>query len=168
MNGCRQNESPNSWLKHHNNPQVIHTTPVYQLMSVFVINKLQVLYPYCFLQWKCLNQERNMNSSSTVYKWKQSKTNVVYFDVRGQHGMEFCTGGNVIMDGILARSDGSKVKIFKIKVKFVSYKHAAFHFTRHYWQTEVMWIIVMFLSVVSTLTLTAHIHCRGSNGEQLM
>ncbi len=23
VNGCHQNESPNSWLKHHNNPQVI-------------------------------------------------------------------------------------------------------------------------------------------------
>ncbi len=32
VNGCRQNERPNSWL-HHNNPQVIHTTPVHQLMS---------------------------------------------------------------------------------------------------------------------------------------
>ncbi len=29
VNGCRQNESPNSWLKHHNNPQVIYTTPVH-------------------------------------------------------------------------------------------------------------------------------------------
>ncbi len=25
MNGCCQNESPNSWSKHHNNPQVIHS-----------------------------------------------------------------------------------------------------------------------------------------------
>ncbi len=24
--GASQNESPNSWLKHYNNPQVIHTT----------------------------------------------------------------------------------------------------------------------------------------------
>ncbi len=42
VNGCCQNES---WLKHHNNPQVIHTTPVHQLTSwedrscVFVRNK---------------------------------------------------------------------------------------------------------------------------------
>ncbi len=33
VNGCRQNESPNSWYKHHNNPQVIQTTPVHQLTS---------------------------------------------------------------------------------------------------------------------------------------
>ncbi len=41
VNGCRQNESPNSWL----NITIIHTTPVHQLMScevkicVFVSNK---------------------------------------------------------------------------------------------------------------------------------
>ncbi len=45
VNGCRQNESPNSWYKHLNNPQFIHMTPVHQLMScevescVFVRNK---------------------------------------------------------------------------------------------------------------------------------
>ncbi len=33
VNGCRQNESPNSWWKHHNNPQVTHTTLVRQLTS---------------------------------------------------------------------------------------------------------------------------------------
>ncbi len=32
VNGCRQNESPNSWWKHHNNPQAIHSTPVQQIM----------------------------------------------------------------------------------------------------------------------------------------
>ncbi len=32
VNGCRQNESPNSLYKHHNNPQVIHMTHVYQLI----------------------------------------------------------------------------------------------------------------------------------------
>ncbi len=25
LNGCRQNQRPNSWEKQHNNPQVIHT-----------------------------------------------------------------------------------------------------------------------------------------------
>ncbi len=45
VNGCRQNESPNSWLKHHNNSQAIHTSPVQQLTScevksdVFAMNK---------------------------------------------------------------------------------------------------------------------------------
>ncbi len=30
-NRCRQNESPNCWSKHYNNPQVIYTTPVHQI-----------------------------------------------------------------------------------------------------------------------------------------
>ncbi len=33
VNWCRQNESPNSWYKHHNNPQVIHKISVHQFMS---------------------------------------------------------------------------------------------------------------------------------------
>ncbi len=36
------------------------------------------------------------------------------------------------------------------------------------WWSEVVWIIVMFLSAVWTLILTAPIHCRGSTGEQVM
>ncbi len=37
--------------------------------------KIQILYAlYNFLQWKSHLKERNMHRSSTVYKWKQSKT----------------------------------------------------------------------------------------------
>ncbi len=36
------------------------------------------------------------------------------------------------------------------------------------WWTGVVWIIVMFLSAVWTLILTAPIHCRGSIAEQVM
>ncbi len=36
------------------------------------------------------------------------------------------------------------------------------------WWTGEVWIIVMFLSAVWTLTLTAPIHCRGAIGEQVM
>ncbi len=36
------------------------------------------------------------------------------------------------------------------------------------WCTGVVWIIVMFLSAVWTLILTAPIHCWGSIGEQVM
>ncbi len=43
-------------------------------------------------------------------------------------------------------------------------------FTSHdvNWWTGVVWIIVMFLSAVWTLILTAPIHCRGSIAEQVM
>ncbi len=33
---------------------------------------------------------------------------------------------------------------------------------------DCLWIIVMFLSAVWTLILTAPIHCRGSTGEQVL
>ncbi len=36
------------------------------------------------------------------------------------------------------------------------------------WWTGVVWIIVMFLSAVWTLILTAPIHCRGSIAETVM
>ncbi len=61
---------------------------------------------------------------------------LVDFDVRGQEGMDFLTGKNIIdWTHILVRSDCLKLKCFN----FVSYKHAAFHYTvmakkhRHLW-----------------------------------
>ncbi len=48
----------------------------------------------------------------------------------------------------------------------IKYKH---RFSLHKilnWWTGVMWTIVMFLSAVWTLILTAPIHCTGSTGEQ--
>ncbi len=99
VNGCRQNESPNSWWKHHNNPQVIHISPVHQLTSCDAFRHLTLNRCFCL---KCessihnndssidktifsLNQERNMPISSSVYKRKQFWTNIlVDFDMRGQ------------------------------------------------------------------------------------
>ncbi len=49
----------------------------------------------------CLNQERNMHRSSTVFKQKESRTvldKLVDFDVRGQQEMDFVTRRNVIID----------------------------------------------------------------------
>ncbi len=36
------------------------------------------------------------------------------------------------------------------------------------WWAGVVWIIVMFISTVCTLILTAPIHCRGSIGKQVL
>ncbi len=59
---------------------------------------------------------------------------LVDFDVRGQQGMDFFTGGSAIMEYVV-----------------------------------VFWpVIVMFLSAVWTLILTAPIHCRASIAEQVM
>ncbi len=82
--------------------------------------------------------------------------------------MGFINGGSVIMDyglfGILGRSEGLKLKC--LNREFVSYKHASFHFTRL--GVDYLWIIVMFLSAVWTLILTAPIHCRASIAETVM
>ncbi len=46
-----------------------------------------------------------MHRSSTVYKWKQFKTNKsVYFDVRGQQGIDLSTGGSVIIELYFAQN----------------------------------------------------------------
>ncbi len=50
VNGCRQNESPNS---NHSNPQVIHTTPVHQLTIVFVKPKAATNPSRHFLASNC-------------------------------------------------------------------------------------------------------------------
>ncbi len=50
---------------------------------------------------------------------------LVDFDVRGQRGMDFFTGGSIIIMDIMA---GLKLKLFNDG--FVSHKHAAFYFTK--------------------------------------
>ncbi len=66
---------------------------------------------------------------------------------------------------ISARSNGFKniliVDLFLTNTQFLSSQDVN-------WWTGVVWIIVMFLSAVWTLILTAPIHCRGSITEQVM
>ncbi len=81
-------------------------------------------------------------------KKKQSKAILnnmwLDFDVRRQQGMNLYTGGNIIMDY-------EQKGWFKLKMmdSFI-----------------YLWNTVMFLSAV--WTLTAHIQCKGSIGEQVM
>ncbi len=72
--------------------------------------------------------------------------------MRGQQEMDFSTEGSVIMDY------GPGAIWPEENVKFVSYK--LFTSQDVNWWTGVVWIIVMFLSAVWTLILTAPIHCR--------
>ncbi len=72
------------------------------------------------------------------------------------------------MDCMLSRSEGLKLK--GLNGGFASSKHTDFHFTRHSLidglsRVDCLWI-VMFLSAVWTLILTAPIHCRGSIGGE--
>ena len=85
--------------------------------------------------------------------------------------MDFFTGRGIIgLWSILARNNSLKLK--HLNDVSVSYKHTASLFTRHslidWSHVDYLWIIVMFLSAVWTLILTAPIHCRASTGEQVM
>ncbi len=53
----------------------------------------------------------------------------------------------------------------------MDYKHATFglrHYLMDWSAVDYLWIIVMILSAVWTLILTAPIQCRGSIAEQVM
>ncbi len=81
------------------------------------------------------------------------------YDVRGQEEIDFFTGGITIMDyGFIFRPE-AKLKHLHDEFVFIQDVN---------WWTGVLWIIVMFLSAVWTLILTAPIHCRGTICEQVM
>ncbi len=114
-----------------------------------------------------VNQERNMHRSS---KWKQSKT------VLNKYVCGFWCE-RTTLDGlfhcrkhyyglcILARSNGLKLNVVMMDLFLTNFQLFASQYNN--WHTGVVvWIIVVFLSAVWTLILTAPIHCRGSIGEQ--
>ncbi len=86
----------------------------------------------------------------------------VEFDVRGQQGMDFLTAGSIIMD--YGQKQWFKVKmpldLFLTNVQLFALQDINWH------TGVVVWIIVVFLSAVWTLILTAPIHCSGSIGKQ--
>ncbi len=69
-------------------------------------------------------------------------------------------------DDILVRRTGLKLKVLMMDL-FLTKAQLLDSQDVIRW-TGVLWIIVMFLSAVWTLILTAPIHCRGSIGEQVM
>ncbi len=107
-----------------------------------------------------------MHRSSTIYKQKQSKSNSkqIYGWIlmwKDSRGWTFSLVEVMLWICILARRRGLMLKHLD---GFVSYKYPQ----DVNWWTGAMWIIVMFLSSVWTLILTAPIHCRGSIDEQVM
>ncbi len=91
---------------------------------------------------------------------------LVDFDVREQQEMHFFTGGSIfmdVMDVILNRSGVLKLKY--LNGGFVYNKHTAVTSPDVNWGIGVVWIIVMFLSAVWSLILTAPIHCSASIAE---
>ncbi len=80
-----------------------------------------------------LNQERNMHKSITVYKAKESKRALNkyvggFWCERQQETDFFIEESNHMDYGILS---WSKFEVKHLNDGFVSYKHAAFVFTRH-------------------------------------
>jgi len=75
----------------------------------------------------------------------------VDFDVRGQQGMDFFTGGS---DSMIYRH-----LMIKKKILTRSFSHHKTLIGGLDWSVlDYLWIIVMFLSAVWTLILTAPIH----------
>ncbi len=140
VNGCRQNESPNSWYKHHINPQVIHTTSVHQLLSceakscIFLGNKfimmtffilnhcfhlkfqnlspLSIIWIFLVKKESRLNHERNMHRSNKCKNNpKQFETNMPV-DIMWEdiRGWTFTRGGVIKDYGLLVRSNGLHLK----------------------------------------------------------
>ncbi len=72
-----------------------------------------------------------------------------------------------IMDLYYCLKRQFKFKMFKLWICFFT-KTELFTLQDIIWWTGVVWIIVMFLSAVWTLSLTASIHCRGSIAEQML
>ncbi len=156
------------------NITIIHTTPVHKLISyeakrcVFEERKKIHQDVYTFKLWSIilishLNQERNMQRSSTVQNkcvdwcWCERTTGDGHFHLRKSFYWLWTHN--------LARSDGSKINALMM-ICFLQTQI----FTSHgiNWWTGVVWIIVMFLSAVWTLILTAPIPCRWCIGEQVM
>ncbi len=174
---------PSEW-ESDKNITIIHTTPVHQLMvlrkqvlkqihqDIFNINSLFLAKirvhnhnktPPPVKKCSGVNQELNLQRSSTVYKAKQLLMNMwVDFDVRGKQEMDFFTVWSIIMDyGHFSQ----KQWIYLIRDLFLT-NSQLFTSQDVNWWTEMVWITVMFLSAVFTLILTAPIHCRASTGEQ--
>ncbi len=136
---------PSEWkskqlMKHHNSPH--HSSPV-----------------------KRLNQERNLPRPSTMFEQKQSKTALnKYVDrylCEKQQGMHFFPGGSILwIIDYFGQKQQFKVKnalmmdLFLTNMQLLASQDIK-------WWTGVVWIIVMFLSAVWTLILTAPIHCRA-------
>ncbi len=116
-----QNESPNSWLKHHNNPHDRRPS----------INVL----------WREKQHVRK----------KQIHSSPVFLSLKNPQVCKWCL--------ICAYFSPDSDETFFTRERNENDVN---------WWTEMLWIIVMFLSVVWTLILTAPIHLRWSIGEQVM
>ncbi len=118
-------------------------------------NKSGEKYPQIKL---CLQAKMVQNSSEQTSQW------ILIWE-----GMHFFTGGSVIIMEPCTFWPEATVKswkpwwwIFVLQTQSFSFDYVLTD------GLDYLWIIVMFLSAVWTLILTAPIHCRGFIGEQVM
>ncbi len=68
------------------------------------------------------------------------------------------------MESYFSWKQGFEVKHALMVLFLINTRHSFMDLSR----VDSLWIIVMFVSAVWTLILTAPIHCRGSIGEQVI
>ncbi len=113
----------------------------------------------------CLQVKKVRNTSKHI---------LVDFDVRGQQWIDLITGGSVIVDyGFVfllevTSSDSFNVKNALMMDLLITNRWVLLLLYRTLIDGLESCGLVMFLSAVWTLILTAPIHSRGSNGEQVM
>ncbi len=114
------------------------------IIKMFFTLNSWFLYPYPYYPYYAFSSEkvcliwisRDICRSSSVYKQKQSKTEICQLILIWEQGMDFFNGGHIIMDYRLifwqlihfTVTHYSKKK--KRNDQLVSYKHATFAFTR--------------------------------------
>ncbi len=150
VNGCRQNESPNSWLKHQINPH--HSSPSVNILScevkscVFVRNHWDILTVnhHCLPKHKSIIHNKvyslsHQNPLTYLLRtfWTVYRAWSVHISLLIQHNFS-------LKKAILCIEERwSEIKTVLNRDLFISNMQL---FTSQYinWWTGVVWIIVMF------------------------
>ncbi len=147
---------------------MIHTTPVHQLMSCELKATCLMLNCHFWPKYESIIIiHNNTYSSEKVHPLLSShikNTNIFVLRVF------FSVHISLLIQTYMPLFHWKhQFEVKNILKRFVSYKNTAFTSQDvDWWTVDYLWIIVMFLSAVWILNLTAPIHCRGSTGEQVM
>ncbi len=146
------------------NITVIHTTLVHQLMS------------YTVKKCVCKKNDESFTSPLHITLLSPVKKSSCMNQVRNSAKIKHCLQAKTVQNSskqifwwILMWKDKGWIFSMKKVLLWITdlAKSNSLKLNANWW-TGFMWIIVMFLSVVWTLILTAPIHCRGSFDEQVM
>ncbi len=134
--------------------------------SCFQLKYEYSVHNYCFLQWKSSQPESGEKYAQIKHRLQAKQLHMsVYLMAwrkRTTGGMTFSL--EEVLLWTLDQKWGFELTNYYIKVLFLT-NIQLFTLEDVNWWTGVVWIIVMFLSAVCTLILTAPIHFRASIGE---